>query len=53
MQHTERATRYWAQSEIAYAEGDPRLGDELAELAAQHEQWAHEDLTGVIIDDVA
>lgn len=45
-----RAVAYWAKSELAYAEGDPRYGDELAELAAQCEQWAHEDLTGVRSD---
>ncbi|MFW0797620.1 hypothetical protein AAFP30_27710 [Gordonia sp. CPCC 205515] len=45
--YTERAARYWAQSEQAYADGDPRLGDDLADLAAQCDQWAHEDLTGV------
>ncbi len=45
-----RAVAYWAKSELAYAEGDPRYGDELADLAAQCEQWAHEDLTGVRSD---
>ena len=48
--YVERAVAYWAKSERAYAEGDPRYGDELAELAAQCEQWAHEDLTGVRSD---
>lgn len=43
----QRAVAYWAKSERAYADGDPHTGDELAELAAQCEQWAHEDLTGV------
>ena len=46
----QRAVAYWAKSERAYAEGDPRYGDELAELAAQCEQWAYEDLTGVRSD---
>jgi len=45
--YAERAVAYWARSERAYAEGDPRYGDELADLAAQCEQWAYEDLTGV------
>lgn len=45
--YTARATRYWAQSEQAYSEGDPRLGDELADLAAQCDDWAREDLTGI------
>ncbi len=48
--YAQRAVAYWARSERAYAEGDPRYGDELAELAAQCEQWAHEDLTGVRSD---
>lgn len=46
--YADRAARYWAQSEQAYAEGDPGHGDELAELAAHCDQWACEDLTGVI-----
>lgn len=45
--YAERAVMYWAKSDQAYAEGDPRLGDELAELAAHCEQWAHEDRTGI------
>lgn len=48
--YAERAVAYWAKSELAYAEGDPHTGDELAELAAQCEQWAREDLTGVRSD---
>ena len=48
--YAQRAVVYWAQSERAYAEGDSHYGDELAELAAQCEQWAHEDLTGVRSD---
>ena len=43
----QRAVAYWAKPERAYADGDPHTGDELAEQAAQCEQWAHEDLTGV------
>ncbi len=34
----------------AAGEGDPRYGDELAELAAHCEQWAYVDLTGVRSD---
>lgn len=45
-----RAVTYWAKSELAYADGDPHRGAELAELAAQCEGWAHEDLTGVRSD---
>ncbi|MCK8615337.1 hypothetical protein, partial [Gordonia sp. C13] len=48
--YAQRAVAYWAQSERAYFEGDPRYGAELAELAAQCEQWAYEDLTGVRSD---
>lgn len=48
--YAQRAVAYWAKSERAYAEGDPRFGDELAELAEQCEQWAYEDLTGVRSD---
>ena len=48
--YAQRAVAYWAKSERAYAEGDPHTGDELAELAAQCEQWAYEDLTGVRSD---
>lgn len=40
--YAQRAVAYWAKSERAYAEGDPHYGDELAELAAQCEQWAYE-----------
>lgn len=45
--YADKAARYWAQSEQAYNDGDPHLGDELAELAGQCDDWAHEDLTGV------
>ena len=45
--YTQRAARYWDQSERAYSDGDPRLGDELADLAAHCEQWAYEDRTGI------
>ena len=45
--YAERAARYWDQSERAYRDGDPAHGDELADLAAQCEAWAHEDLTGL------
>ncbi|MDH3026226.1 hypothetical protein M0655_23505 (plasmid) [Gordonia amicalis] len=48
--YAQRAVAYWVKSEQAYAEGDPRYGDELAELAAQNEQWAYDDLTGVRSD---
>ncbi|TYQ09076.1 UNVERIFIED_ORG: hypothetical protein L601_004500000150 [Gordonia westfalica J30] len=46
----QRAVAYWAKSELAYAEGDPQLGDELAEAAVQCEDWAREDRTGVYSD---
>ena len=45
--YSQRAARYWDQSDRAYTDGDPRLGDELADLAAQCEAWAHEDHTGI------
>ncbi|UZF59291.1 hypothetical protein LH935_28315 (plasmid) [Gordonia polyisoprenivorans] len=45
--YAERAARYWARSEQAYRDGDPAHGDQLADLAAQCDDWAREDLTGV------
>ncbi|GAB89081.1 hypothetical protein [Gordonia rhizosphera] len=45
--YAEKAAMYWVTSDGAYAVGDPGLGDELAELAAQCDTWAHEDRTGV------
>ncbi|GAC69567.1 hypothetical protein [Gordonia soli] len=48
--YAEQAVAYWAKSDHAYTEGDPQLGDELADLAAQCEEWALEDLTGVRSD---
>lgn len=48
--YAERAARYWAHSEQAYRDGDPAHGDQLADLAdlaAQCDDWAREDLTGV------
>ncbi|WP_197494569.1 MULTISPECIES: hypothetical protein [Gordonia] len=45
--YSARAIRYWAQSEHAHAAGDPQLTQELADIAAHCDAWAHEDLTGV------
>ncbi len=39
-----RAARYWTQSDQAYRDGDPELGQELADVAAQCDQWAREDV---------